>query len=66
MSEKSNNRPASPCILNPMSTRELTFMLALIAVVTAGAQNVKAPLDGQNRQFFDDLLDHLPGPWKMT
>ena len=66
MSEKSNNGLPGPCILNPMSMRKLIFMLALMAAVPTGAQNTKAPLDGQNRQFFDDLLDHLPGPWKMT
>ena len=49
-----------------MLTRKLTFVLALMAAVPAGAQNVKAPLDGQKRQFFDDLLDHLRGAWTMT
>lgn len=66
MAEKSNNGPAGSYILSPMLTRKVLLMLVLMTAVPAGAQNTKAPLDGQNRQFFDDLLDHLAGTWKMT
>jgi hypothetical protein len=48
-----------------MLSRKFMLLSFLFGALSFG-QNTKAPLDGQNRKFFDDLLDHLAGSWKMT
>jgi hypothetical protein len=66
VSEKSNNRLAIPCILNPMLTCKLTLLLSLLIAVPAAAQSTSAALDGPNRQFLDDFVNHLAGVWNIT
>ncbi len=45
--------------------RKLLPILLLLALA-AHSQSKPEPLDGPNRIFHDDLLDHLHGHWKIT
>ena len=50
--------------LNPQCKR--TIFACLLLTLAAIPQNKPEPLDGVNRPFHDDLLDHLQGHWKVT
>jgi len=42
------------------------FALLLTFCLTAFPQSKLEPLDGVNRPFHDDVLDHLEGRWKIS
>src|SRR5690242_20814488 len=42
------------------------FFGCLLLALTALPQTKPEPLDGVNRPFHDNLLDHLAGRWKIT
>jgi len=42
------------------------FALLLTFCLTAFPQSKPEPLDGVNRPFHDDVLDHLEGRWKIS
>jgi hypothetical protein len=51
-----------PFTMLPVRIIFACFLLSLMAM----PQSKPEPLDGINRPFHDDLLDHLAGRWKIT
>ncbi len=51
-------------MLSTASTRSMFFVCML--ALTALPQTKPEPLDGVNRPFHDDLLDHIAGRWKIV
>lgn len=49
-------------IMHPAKTVFAVLLLSLAAI----SQTKPEPLDGVNRPFHDDLLDHLQGQWKIN
>jgi hypothetical protein len=48
-----------------MQPTKIAFAVLLLSLV-AISQSKPEPLDGVNRPFHNDLLDHLQGQWKVN